>query len=96
MAAIRTRRVIDDGGADAVIAAAARYANEHGHRVVMAVVDPSGEVIELRRTEGAQIASSRVAIDKARTAAIFVRPSREIEEQVSGGRKRLPGQGGMG
>src|SRR5581483_12008536 len=54
--------------------------------VVVAVVDPSGEVIELRRTPGAQIASSRVAVDKARTAAIFVRPSRELEEQVSSGR----------
>ena len=50
------------------------------------MVDPSGELIQLRRTEGAQIASSRVAIDKARTAAIFVRPSRVLEEQVSGGR----------
>jgi glc operon protein GlcG len=54
--------------------------------VVIAVVDPSGELIQLARTPGAQIASSRVAVDKARTAAIFVRPSREIEEQVSGGR----------
>jgi glc operon protein GlcG len=83
---VRTRRVIDDGGAAAVIAAAERYANGHGHRVVIAVVDPSGELIQLSRTPGAQIASSRVAVDKARTAAIFVRSSREIEEQVSGGR----------
>jgi glc operon protein GlcG len=53
---------------------------------VIAIVDPHGEVIQLRRTAGAQIASSRVAVDKARTAAIFVRPSREMEEQVSNGR----------
>ena len=50
------------------------------------MVDPSGELVELRRTPGAQIASSRVAVDKARTAAIFVRPSRVLEEQVSSGR----------
>ena len=86
MTPIRTRTVIDDAGADAVIDAASAYAAERGHRVVIAVVDPSGELIELRRTPGAQIASSRVAVDKARTAAIFVRPSREIEEQVSSGR----------
>ncbi len=83
---LRTRRVIDDEGAATAIAAAERYANSHGHRVVIAVVDPSGELIQLSRTAGAQIASSRVAVDKARTAAIFVRPSREIEEQVSNGR----------
>src|SRR3954471_230510 len=86
MALVRTRRIIDDAGASAVIAAAEQKANAHGHRVVIAVVDPHGELIELRRTPGAQIASSRVAVDKARTAAIFVRPSREIEEQVTNGR----------
>ncbi len=83
---VRTRKVIDDKGADAVMQAAEAFALEKGHRVVIAVVDPSGELVQLRRTEGAQIASSRVAVDKARTAAIFIRPSREIEEQVTGGR----------
>src|SRR5215211_6225988 len=86
MALVRTRRIIDDAGSSAVIAAAEQKANAHGHRVVIAVVDPHGELIELRRTPGAQIASSRVAVDKARTAAIFVRPSREIEQQVTDGR----------
>jgi glc operon protein GlcG len=86
MAAVRTRRIIDDAGAEAVIAAAEKVANENGYRVVFAVVDPWGEVIQLRRTLNAQIASSRVAIDKARTAAIFVRPSRVMEEQVTNGR----------
>src|SRR5205814_9385854 len=47
---------------------------------------PSGELIQLRRTPEAQIASSRVAVDKARTAAIFVRPSRVMEDQVTNGR----------
>jgi glc operon protein GlcG len=86
MAIVRTRRIVDDAGAATVLAAAERAANEMSARVVIAVVDPWGELIELRRTPGAQIASSRVAVDKARTAAIFVRPSREMEEQVTGGR----------
>src|SRR5919199_4930209 len=86
MALVRTRRIIDDAGASAVIDAAEKEANAHGHRVVIAVEDPHGELIELRRTDGAQVASSRVAVDKARTAAIFVRPSRDMEEQVSRGR----------
>jgi len=86
MTIVRTRRIIDDAGADAVIAAAEAHANEKGHSVVIVVVDPFGEVVQLRRTKNAQIASSRVGVDKARTAAIFVRPSREMEEQVTGGR----------
>jgi glc operon protein GlcG len=86
MATIRKRRIIDEAGAEAVIQRAAERAERRGARVVIAVVDPSGELVALRRTAGAQVASSRVAVDKARTAAIFVRPSREIEQQVSDGR----------
>src|SRR5919201_1766065 len=86
MAYVRTRRIIGDAGADAVIAAAEQKAAEQGSRVVIAVVDPHGELVQMQRTPDAQIASSRVALDKARTAAIFVRPSREMEEQVTNGR----------
>src|SRR6185369_2723762 len=86
MAMVRTRRIIDDAGARSVLAAAQREALAQGLRVVIAVVDPWGELVALARTPGAQAASSRVAVDKARTAAIFVRPSREMEEQVTTGR----------
>ncbi len=86
MSTVRTRRIIDNAGAAAVLDAAEQAADAAGHRVVIAIVDPWGELIELRRTAGAQVASSRVAVDKARTAAIFVRPSREMEEQVTNGR----------
>ncbi len=86
MAFVRTRRIVDDAGAAAVLAAAEKFAGEQGLRVVIAIVDPWGELIALRRTVDAQAASSRVAVDKARTAAIFVRPSRVLEEQVSSGR----------
>src|SRR3954470_17395633 len=82
----RTRKVVDTAGADAVVAAAEARARALGARVYVCVVDPSGEVVALHRTDGAQVASARVAVDKARTAAIFVRPSREMEEQVTGGR----------
>jgi uncharacterized protein GlcG (DUF336 family) len=86
MGFLRTRRMLDSEGVDTVMRAAEQVAREKGFRVVIAVVDAWGHVLQLRRTEGAQPASDQVAIDKARTAAIFVRPSREIEEQVSGGR----------
>ncbi len=86
MPAVRTRRILDAAGVDAVLAAAEQHALAEKYRVVIAVVDASGRLLGLRRTEDAQLASDQVAIDKARTAAIFVRPSREIEEQVNGGR----------
>ena len=86
MTNVTTQRTIDEAGAETVLDAAERHALKHGHRVVIAIVERSGELVALRRTPGAQIASSRVAVDKARTAAIFVRPSRELEQQVSSGR----------
>ena len=86
MTDVHTHRTINEAGAETVLDAAERYALAHGHRVVIAVVERSGELVALRRTPGAQVASSRVAVDKAHTAAIFVRPSRELEEQVTGGR----------
>lgn len=86
MEPVRTRLIVDSAGVDAALEAAEKRALEQGSRVVIAVVDPYGELIALRRTPGAQVASSRVAVDKGRTAAIFVRPSRVLEEQVSNGR----------
>ena len=86
MRTIRTRRVLTPSAVDAVLAAAEAHAAERRLRVVIAVVDAGGSLVALRRTDGAQVASSQVAIDKARTAAIFVRPSRDIEAQVSDGR----------
>jgi glc operon protein GlcG len=86
MTAVSMRRALDAKGTDAVMTAAQNEAVRNGYRVVIAVVDAWGDVLQLRRTEGAQAASDRVAVDKARTAAIFVRPSREIEDQVSVGR----------
>ena len=86
MAPIHMRRIIDEAGVDSVLLAAEQHAREQGYRVVITVVDRAGNVLGLRRTPGAQVASSLVAVDKARTAAIFVRPSRDIEEQVTSGR----------
>lgn len=86
MLAVRTRKVLNPAGAEAVMNAAEAYAKEKGYRVVIAVVDPAGNLISLRRLPDTQVASSNVAIDKARTSAIFVRPSRVLEDQVSSGR----------
>jgi glc operon protein GlcG len=86
MTPVRTRRQPTVAGVETILGTASQYADKHGYRVVIAVVDASGRLLGLRRTTDAQPASDQVAIDKARTAAIFVRPSREIEQQVSDGR----------
>ena len=86
MAQIATRKALTLVGADMVAQAAEAAALGRGARVVIAVVDEFGKPIVLRRLDGAQIASADVAMDKARSAAVFRRPSKELEDQVRGGR----------
>jgi glc operon protein GlcG len=86
MAIFRTRRILTEDAIRVIAEAAETAAVASESRVYIAIVDRSGTVLHLRRTPSAQPASAAVAVDKARTAAIFVRPSREIEEQVSSGR----------
>ncbi|ALA60406.1 GlcG/HbpS family heme-binding protein [Nitrospira moscoviensis] len=73
-------------GAKKIVAAAEAKAKAEGARVVIAVVDDGGSLLLLERLDEAQIASVNVGIDKARTAAIYRRPSKVFEEQVKNGR----------
>src|SRR6266498_3541998 len=54
--------------------------------VVIVVVDDGGHIILLERMDGAQVASVNVGIGKARTAAIYRRPSKVFEDQIRNGR----------
>jgi len=73
-------------GAKRIAAAAEAKALTEGARVVIAVVDESGSLLLLLRLDDAQVASVNVGIDKARTAAIYRRPSKVFEDQVKNGR----------
>jgi uncharacterized protein GlcG (DUF336 family)/uncharacterized RmlC-like cupin family protein len=86
MATVRVKKVLNLAGAEAVMSAAEAFAREKAYRVVIAIVDPEGHPMLVKRLPNAQVASVQVGIDKARTAAIFVRASRALEAQVSGGR----------
>lgn len=68
------------------VAAAEAEAAKRGVGVVTVVVDEGGHVLQLSRMDAAQVASVNVGIGKARTAAIYRRPSRDFEEQVRNGR----------
>ena len=80
------RRVLSLAAARKIVAAAEAEAAARGVGVVIVVVDSSGTIIELSRMDTAQVASVNVGIGKARTAAIYRRPSRDFEEQIKTGR----------
>ena len=101
-AELPSKHVLTLEAARAVVAAAGAEAQKRGATVVIAVVDDGGHVILLERLDDTQVASVEVGIGKARTAAIFRRPSKVFEDQVRDGRVAalaLPGatplQGGV-
>jgi uncharacterized protein GlcG (DUF336 family)/mannose-6-phosphate isomerase-like protein (cupin superfamily) len=82
--------------------AAQAEAEKRNAAVVITVVDDGGYPIVLRRLDNTQVASVQVGIDKARTAAIYRRPSKDFEDQVKNGRVSalalaggVPLQGGL-
>jgi len=97
-----TKEVLTLRAAKAVADAAEAEAVRRGSAVVIAVVDDGGSLLVLHRLDDTQVASVEVGIAKARTAAIFRRPSKVFEDQVRNGRVAalgLPGaaplQGGI-
>jgi glc operon protein GlcG len=80
------KKVLSLAAARTIVAAAEAEAKARGVGVVIVVVDDGGHVIELTRMDSAQVASVNVGIGKARTAALYRRPSRVFEEQIKNGR----------
>ena len=76
-------------GAKALAAAGEAEALKRGWTVAIAVVDPTGGLVLLHVLDGTQPASQEVAIEKARTAARFKRPTKALEDALAGGRVGL-------
>jgi uncharacterized protein GlcG (DUF336 family) len=74
-----------------VAAAARAEAEKNGWAIVIAVVDDGGHLMYLERMDGAQKASSRIAEAKSRTAILFKRPTKAIEDNVLEGRTVMMG-----
>ena len=100
--ALPTKEVLTLRVAKTIAEAAEAEAQRRGATVVVVVVDDAGHLLVLHRLDDTQVASVEVGIAKARTAAIFRRPSKVFEDQVKSGRisaLALPGaaalQGGV-
>ncbi len=77
-------------GAKRVAAAAVAYARSHdAPGASIAVVDAGGHTIYVERLDGTFSAGSDISIGKARTAVVFKRPTRGIEEGINKGRTAM-------
>jgi len=69
-----------------IAAAAQTEAQRNDWKVVIAVVDDGGHLIYLERSHDTQFGSVETAIQKARAAAAFQRPTKASEDAVLAGR----------
>jgi len=92
--------LLDD--AKRIAAAAEAEARRNDWPVVIAIVDDGGHLLHLMRLDNSQFGSVEVAVQKARTAIAFRRPTKVWEDHVAEGRMRylglpgtLPIEGGL-
>ena len=72
-------------------AASAAEAKKNKWNVAIAIVDNHGFLIYYERLDDTQTASPAIAVEKARTAAMFRRPSKAFEDVVGKGRVAVLG-----
>ena len=60
-------------------------ARKNNWTMVVAIVDAAGDLVYYEKMDNTQTGSATVAIDKAKTAALFKRPSKAFQDGVAGG-----------
>jgi glc operon protein GlcG len=68
-----------------VAAPALAEARANQWTMVVAVVDTAGDLVYLERMDGTQVGSVQVAMDKARSAARFKRPTKAFQDALAAG-----------
>ena len=74
-----------------IAAAALAEAQKNKWNVAVAVVDMHGFLVYYEKMDDTQSASPVIAVEKAKTAAMFRRPSRAFEEGIAKGRTAILG-----
>lgn len=108
MTAVASAQTIDkpslslEGARKVIAAAKAEAAAKNAPGGVIAVVDDGGNLMALERLDGTFAAGANISVGKARTAALFKRPTRVFEELINKGRTAMtalndftPLQGGV-
>ena len=96
------RKTLTLAAAKRIAAAAEKVAAKNGWDMFIATVDDGGNLMYLERMDDAQLGSLDVSIQKARSALLFKRPTKVMEDAVTAGRivvmtlpNALPVEGGL-
>ena len=66
-------------------AAALAEARKNNWLMAVAVVDPAGDLVYYEKMDNTQLGSAKVSVNKARSAALFKRPTKAFQDSVAGG-----------
>jgi glc operon protein GlcG len=66
-------------------ASAMSEARKNAWNMAVAIVDPDGTLVYYEKMDNTQLGSAKVAIDKARSAALFKRPTKLFQDRVASG-----------
>jgi glc operon protein GlcG len=97
-----TAKFITLEAAKKMMAAGEAEAIKNGWNVAITIVDAHGDLIMFHKLDDTQPGSIAVSQGKAKTAALFKRPSKALEEMIAGGKMAflavegiVPLQGGV-
>jgi glc operon protein GlcG len=80
------KKALTLAAAKRIVAAAEQEAIKNKWNMFIAIVDDGGNLMFLQRMDDAQLASQEVSVQKARSALLFKRPTKALEDAVTGGR----------
>lgn len=76
---------IDAAGAKSAAAPALAEARKNGWTMAVTIVDPGGNLVYFEKIDGTQIGSVSVSMAKAKSAAMFKRPTKAFQDVVAAG-----------
>lgn len=83
---MQTKAILGLAEVNAILDAAQREAETHHWNVAISVTDDSGELLGLRRLDGAAPMTAMISAQKARSAALSHKETQVFEEMINGGR----------
>lgn len=99
---LATKKCLTIAAAKRIAAAARTECVKNNWNMFIAIVDDGGNLMYLERMDGAQLGSQQVSVEKGRSALLFKRPTKALEDAVAGGRmvlmklaNAIPVEGGL-
>ncbi|MDE2423460.1 MAG: heme-binding protein [Betaproteobacteria bacterium] len=83
---MQNRFCLELNDAKRIAEAARQTAEANQWNVVISILDEGGHLVYLERMDGTQRGSIVVSQEKAKTAYLFNRPTKKLEEAIAGGR----------